>query len=367
MALTSHVLSKRIAKWRDRAGLSLEDVGAIAGLSVTALAEIEAGKQTVSAATFERIARGLGADPSWLLTDEPAKDVGRNVARFRSVAGTPLELVGHDRRLLGMAAEVGRVGYWLAGELGEPPHLLHPTPTGFAADGKNWLQGYQLGERARVSARDDHAPVKSVQGLLESLGIHVAFVSFRTADIEAAAVWEPKAVPVILLNKQLERISRVHSRRSVLAHELCHLLHDASVETGLLTSVTRSSQESDPAEQRANGFSPGFLAPRAWVEEVREPGALMTLLITRWGFSVEGAAWHTRNTLRLPEAEATELMQSHRSMPLARLVESVARRQDGIRASVSPLMDGLVADRVVEAHEHDLLSRGRAAELLHFQ
>lgn len=365
--LTAQVLSRRIAKWRDRSGLSLDEVGLLAELPPGMLAEIESGTRPLSAAKFERVARALGADPSWLLTDEPARDVARSVARFRSVNGTSVELAAADRRLLGVAAEVGRVGYWLAGELGERPCALHPTPTAFSGDGKDWLQGYQLGERARGELMNDRQPIKSVQGLFEGLGVHVAFVSFKTGDLEAAAVWEPQAIPVVLLNRNLERISRVHSRRAVLAHELCHLLHDASAETGMLTSVTRSSQESDPGEQRANGFSPGFLAPRPWIEGSNDPDALMTLLINTWGFSVEGAAWHTRNTLRVTESDAAALMLRHRPTPLARLSESVAHRQDGLLASVSPLVDGLVGERVARAKDQDILSAGRATELLQLQ
>lgn len=159
----------------------------------------------------------------------------------------------------------------------------------------------------------------------------------------------------------------MHSRRAVLAHELCHLLHDASPDSGMLTSVTRTSQEGDPSEQRANGFSPAFLAPRAWIEASTDPGALLDLLVRVWGFSIEGAAWHVRNTLDLAESEAPELMQRHRGTAPARLRETVPRNRDVAGLDVSPLMDGLVGDRVLRATDQAILSAGRADELLRLQ
>jgi hypothetical protein len=49
------------------------------------------------------------------------------------------------------------------------------------------------------------------------------------------------------------------------------------------------------------------------------------------------------------------------------LEESVTRSHDGLLAEASAIMDGLVGERVVASHRHDILSRGRALELLHLQ
>ena len=57
----------RIGLLRSTLGLNAQDFAALAGISVGALRKIEAGFDTLSTRTTERLAYASGVDPDWLL------------------------------------------------------------------------------------------------------------------------------------------------------------------------------------------------------------------------------------------------------------------------------------------------------------
>ncbi|MBN8457557.1 MAG: helix-turn-helix transcriptional regulator [Verrucomicrobia bacterium] len=59
--------STRIGLLRSTLGLNAQDFAALAGISVGALRKIEAGFDTLSTRTTERLAYASGVDPDWLL------------------------------------------------------------------------------------------------------------------------------------------------------------------------------------------------------------------------------------------------------------------------------------------------------------
>jgi Zn-dependent peptidase ImmA (M78 family) len=232
-----------------------------------------------------------------------------------------------------------------------------------------WREGYGLGETAREHLSPRQEPLQSVQGVLEAHQVHVARVPLGDERNIAVSIYEPGAIPVILLNLAASRVNQRLSRRAVLAHELCHLLHDGG-EANLVTLVTRE-EDREPIERRANAFAPGFIAPRKWtratttattpIEQVRE-------IARTWGLTFEGAAWHAKNSEVITPEMADELVKRHEVV--ASECEPTLSRRDpasaGLDAEVTPLVAGLVQDMVVDAYAEGLISRGRAHELLTF-
>ena len=142
----------------------------------------------------------------------------------------------------------------------------------------SWEHGYELGAAANSTIAEGSCPISHLEQLLNENQIHVARVEFRTEGIEAASVWEQGAVPVILLNSRSSRVGYSLSRRAILAHELCHLLHDAG-EADLTTRVTLAETPNsfeDRIEQRARAFAPAFLAPQVRVMEWAEDQTAQT-------------------------------------------------------------------------------------------
>ena len=357
-------LGRRIEKWRKRTGLTAAEVAQKAGLSRPVLSSVEAGSEELSAYTFHRLAFALGIDPAVLLTETPGADPMRSTARFRT-KGADATLAAGDVRLLSLAAELGRVGASLCELLDDERWMRLPyesTPI----EPPPWRQGYRLGEAARVNLLPREGPLVSVQGAFEGLGIHVAIVPFSTGDVEAASLREPGAMPVILLNERAERVSRPHTRRAILAHELCHLLHDATAEDHLVTAVTRATDLHVDVEMRANGFGPAFLAPPSWLDgEAWEPMALARELMGRWFFSLEGAAWHVRNVLRLPESAGPALKEQllAESVRETRVAEGVPRSGGILGSQTTPLVTGLIGDLAQRAMDAGHISEGRAREI----
>jgi Zn-dependent peptidase ImmA (M78 family) len=215
---------------------------------------------------------------------------------------------------------------------------------------------------------------------LSELPVHVARVRFSTDDLEGASVWESGATPVILLNERAGRVTYSLSRRAILAHELCHLLHDggdADIATRVSSSEGRGNYE-EAVEQRARGFAPAFLAPRdqlrSWAGEARlprDPRGFVAEVARHWGLSYEGAIWHAKNT-GLIEPNVAAALSAERVLPDLP-TDDFEGEEIGFPPSMlnpdlpdesSQLMDGWATRAVVEALESSAISLGRAKELL---
>lgn len=381
---TSAVLGSRLRQRREELGASLEQAAEWSGLAPSKLAALEAGAPEASVGEFERACRGVAADASTLYRgDETPR---RRMTRFRATSTPDAPLPPAAIRALAVGAELGRVLASLLQHLGRPvPLEQHRKTAALRTTPDPWEQGYVLAERARVRLHPEAGPIRNVEALLAELGVHVGRVRFPVREVEAASVWEPGAVPVILLNAGLRRARYGLSRRAILCHELCHLLHDAG-EAEMTTRVSWSEDAGnydDAIEQRARGFSPAFLAPR---DEVRaalagesggkrrpEARSVVDSLARRWGLSYEGAVWHAKNCRLIQGADAQQLV-TRRSMaaelPWANQFEQQppstppALVHAALPDGPSPMMHGFGAGVVLAALDRAAISAGRAREIL---
>jgi len=367
-------VGRQIRAARESLQLPALDVARMARMPPERLREIEAGAPPFTHELYA-LADVLAIEPGALVSGR-LNDSSRSVARFRAAHGiqeTTELLCAHDVRLLARAAELGRVGAYLCNALEMPPLGFSAArrPLAVRPQPEAWRQGYELGKEARRSLFPEPGPILSVQQIIESFGIHVAFVSFEAGAVEAASLFEPGALPIVLLNKSIQRIKYRLARRAILAHELCHILHDGG-EQNLVTVVSRRLDDS-PVEQRANGFAPNFVAPEGSVAvRHREPRRIVTELGATWGLSFEGATWHAKN-LQLISADVAErlLAGSGRRIVGEAEFEPVIPRtppdQFGLPARLTDLVTGYVAELTVRAFAEGIISRGRAAELLSFR
>lgn len=366
----------RIRNRRKAFDASIEAMASWASLPAERWRAIENGAP-LSVAELGHVARALAVEPGTLLRGEE-RSPRRTVARFRQAVPLPAPSI-LESRTLALAAELGRIGGALHRLLGKPLPLVNVRKSIPVSDREEpWRQGYRLGEAARRSLGIPVGPVIDLQKTLEAAAIHVATLPFSGADIDAASLMEEGAMPVLLLNQRSPRIARLLPRRAAMAHELCHLLHDAG-EHDLETQMSRSegSAQDDPAEQRARAFGPAFLAPR---EEVRhwfrsgsgrklgDPEAKVIHLAKRWGLSWGGAVWHAKNCQLIRPATADRLagepsprpdwpVDFERAEP-----RSTSRLPEGMEPN--PLCRGKIAELVGEALEIGAISEGRAREIL---
>ncbi|MEZ4294179.1 MAG: ImmA/IrrE family metallo-endopeptidase [Polyangiaceae bacterium] len=355
-----------VLRQREGLGLSASIVAGDAGMSTARLREIESG-QAPTTWEIAKLAHALGTDAAALWRGDNESSAKRSTARFRAPSGVN-KLSPQDTRLLARLAEAGRILGYLRSQLGQPPSTISQNRAVKALDPQPeaWEQGYLLGAKARFALAPERRPILSIQACLESLGAHVATVELEATDILAASLYEPGAAPVIALNKRAARVRMPMSRRAVLAHELCHLLHDGG-ENDLLTLVSRQN-EREPHEQRANGFAPSFIVPGGWLPmEVADPRDQAVETARTWGLSFEGATWHLKNAGRITPKQAEALLPSPELVsedgfepPTER--EPIAPLSSDIEPT--PLTAGLLSDVVLRAFKADLISRARAVEIL---
>jgi Zn-dependent peptidase ImmA (M78 family)/transcriptional regulator with XRE-family HTH domain len=355
----------RLKNRRDGFGLSRQEISGRTGITAERIAALEGNVDAPATFELAALADALATDPATLWRGGASPDPKRTTARFRAPLGID-RLTSHDARLLAQSAEAGRICAHLRRQLGH-----HPTPIealrsvqGVRRDREEWEQGYDLGEQARRQIAPQRQPIPSVQSLLEEQGVHIALVRLD-AQVEAASIFELGATPVILLNRSIERVRMPLSRRAILAHELCHLLHDGG-SRDILTAVSRQEDQSQH-ERRANGFAPSFIAPRDWLQVTATRQREIVLQIaSTWGFSFEGAVWHAKNSGYLTPDAAANLaeqfvtIESDFEADLPRTPPGMV----GLHAEPSILTDGLLAETVLLAFQEGLVSKGRAEEIL---
>jgi Zn-dependent peptidase ImmA (M78 family) len=350
--------------------LPVETVANLAGLDSQRLLGIEASAFVPSAWELAAVAEALACDPAELLAGG-AEDPRRSVARFRG-GQAAMGLTGGDLRLLARGAEAGRVLAHLKSRLDEPVSQIPSNRQVRGPSGRRepWADGYDLGAAARALLSPDGS-IRSIQELFEAAGIHVAGVQFE-GNVEAASLYEVGASPVILLNTRAPRFAHPLARRAILAHELCHLLHDGGERE--LTVVTRE-QDGSAIEQRANGFAPSFIAPKELVVSamkvkkvsLKDPKALVLDLANAWGLSFEGAAWHAKNLNLLDPRVAEKLAAGPKTQIRVDFEPDLQRTppdQFGIEVKATELSDGLLSETAIVACAEGLISRERASEIL---
>ncbi len=337
-----------------------------------------------TAAEYEKLCRALAVDPVAMYRGEGDRP-RRSPARFRVATSLDRPDPG-DVRLLSLAAEQGRILAHLVEMRGGEVRLARFRRTEAIAparDGEIWLRGYDLGESSRNALFDEPGPIREFEQLLRDLGVHVARVTFSSADIDAASVWEPDAIPVVLVNEGSARTKHLPALRATLAHELCHLLHDSG-ERDITTLVSWGEEGhgnyDDAIEARARAFAPAFLAPRSqtreWAGTLRESRKadgrkFVAALAEHWGLSYEGAVWHAKNC-RLVEADRAEKL-AHQDRKPRLSYSTFENAPAGVQPSMfhealpeeaAPLWDGKATEIVLAALEEGHITAGRARELL---
>jgi Zn-dependent peptidase ImmA (M78 family) len=370
--MTNTAKTTLVARLFDRAEqLGLEEqLSELSGVGAARLQDIKEEVVNLSSSEYEALCRALVVDPTLMYRGREDESPAHATARFRT-AFCHAKPKGLDLRVLLWAAESGRVLAALMRELDEPIPLseLRQTRALEPTSAKPWEEGYELGERARGEPAPEQGPLRDIESLLVDAGVHVIEASLSAAEVDAASLWEQGA-PVIVLNASSPRMRHPGAWRATLAHELCHLLHDAD-DQALTTCVSwgaegRGDYEED-VERRTRAFAPAFLAPRAWVrawaeelptktrEDARE---FVRQLATYWGLSFEGAAWHAQSCDLISHQQARDLVALDRKphVDYSRFKANLTLGQGhwGSRA-VSSIQ--LAAD---EGH----ISQGRADELL---
>lgn len=360
-------LGEYIRRIREAYGFDFAQLARLSAISASRIREIESGSP-FSTVELAQLAGALSVDPAHLHAGK-IEETQRTVARFRAPIGLS-DIDGLDARLLARAAEAGETCAELRTLLGKgtSPIAVCRKPMAVTKGIEPWREGYDLGGSARETLLPTHNAITSVQQCLEDLGVHVAFVHFEAQGIEAASLFEPNSSPVILLNNSSSRVKYPLSRRAILAHEICHLLHDGGERD--LTIVSREeSLDASGTERRANGFAPNFLAPKEWVRSNgKNAKAIVTELAENWGLSLEGAAWHAKNLGLIRDSQVKQFRNEALKPGFETQFERELPRTPpdlfGIEGEPTDLARGYLSELAIVAAEEGAISKARATEII---
>lgn len=297
MPIDQEELGQRLREAREASSMTQAQVAGELNVARSTVAEMEAGRRSVSGLELERLAYLFGKDLREFLSPRFDASDGLAVA-FRAAP----ELARNDlARSLRDAVRLGRELSNLEALLGlGPPTLAGPL---FPAEiPRNRLQARQQGEKAAQEERRrldlGMAPVDDLAELLEGQGVRTAWIDLPD-EVSGLTLRQREAGLFVVVNRRHPWIRR----RFSWAHELAHVRLDADISG----TVSRVDARDDLREIRANAFAATFLMPEAgvrqYVEELGkgEPSRSRTELFDggEGGLAVEGRSAPGRQRLQM--------------------------------------------------------------------
>lgn len=253
-------LGQRLRVARESAGLTQAGVAEHLSLSRPTVADIEAGRRSVSGLELDRLSYLFGRDirdflgPSFNAEDALS-------AMFRAAPELAQDDVAESLR---KTVRIGRELSKLKEALGLFESGLSAPSFSAVVPRARW-DAVQQGERAAVEERRrldlGSAPIEDLAELLEAEGVSTVWIELP-ADISGLTLRLRDAGLFVIVN------SRHHwlRRRFSWAHELAHVRLDPDLVSG----VSRVGDREDLREVRANAFAAAFLLPEDGVRQYVE-------------------------------------------------------------------------------------------------
>ncbi len=138
---------------------------------------------------------------------------------------------------------------------------LANEPQPLRAGESPWTDGYRLAQewRAKAGIRHKHDGAVDVEEHLERLGVTFADIELDDVATAGLAVQPEPGAPYIFVNRRNPRCEFPSGKRFILAHELCHLLHDRAHGRNL--AIISGPWAPRDLEKRANAFAAALLMP----------------------------------------------------------------------------------------------------------
>jgi len=301
MHFSQEDLGRRVARARERCGLSQAQLAEAVGLSQSAVSRIESGLRGVDSLELARIAAELRVSVLDLLEERPLPDELLAFAARLQTARVPGAVDRARRRVIELV-ELHR----LLSDLGVPPEPAPEIPTNLVpGQGRAVDRGAALADRARRELGLGDEPLPDLIELLEErLGVHVA-VEPLPEGVEGLCI-RLEDFSLALVRSQ----SVVGRERFTLAHELGHLLAGDAEPLHLDEDLFGRGLE----EMRSNAFAAHFLMPEAGLRKRTRgravDGQVVCELQYAFGVSLEALLWHLRNLGLIDEVTQRELQAS---------------------------------------------------------
>lgn len=138
---------------------------------------------------------------------------------------------------------------------------LTEQPQPLRAGESPWNDGYRLAQEwtAKAEIRHKRDGAVDVEEHLERLGVTFGDIELDDAATAGLAVQPAQGAPHIFVNRRNPKCGFHSGRRFILAHELCHLLHDRAHGRDL--AMISGPWAPRDLEKRANAFAAALLMP----------------------------------------------------------------------------------------------------------
>jgi hypothetical protein len=341
----SQGIGKLVQTHRSKVGFSHVELAELARVPLAALEAFEEERGNITAAALDRVAYVLAVDAGALRQGRIERSPTAALffrqaafADFRDVEDRPQIVEAFERALAlrKVNALLGRPA-----SLREQFEPEEPTPEA-AQD------GYRLARKVRSALGNETGPLGDMAELLEEeFDILVRTEVLSSSRIDALALKEPQTgAAAAILNAASRRRSNAWAARVDLAHELGHILFDPP--QGEINLIVDQEDEEGRgvrhAEKRARAFSAELL---------------MLELLAR-----ARQEFHTPIEITVNHLVNREYIVGFQQDA----VIEEARRTGGGRAAPipppQPSRQDVLTRRVLEALDRDLISAGRARELL---
>lgn len=283
MELTQAFLGERIARARQRAGISQGALAELVGLTQSAISRIEAGERSVESLELARIARELQISVLDLLEERPLMEELLLAARAKATESAGLD------RALDRVVNLVRLEQLVKGPGEDRPRPLEqvPAPNDLDAIGEGqWLAQHM---RAVWNLDDDPMP-NNFESLVEDLsGLSIALEPLSEQVAGLYACVDETAIALVDSSVPFGR------QRFTVAHELCHfLLRD---DDRLIIDERLSGRSK--TERRANAFAAHFLMPeesiRRYLRGREADDEVAVELVYTFGVSLQALLWRLFN------------------------------------------------------------------------
>jgi Zn-dependent peptidase ImmA (M78 family) len=179
--------------------------------------------------------------------------------------------------------------------------MLAKSPQAWREGTSAWGDGYRLAQEWTAAAGVDKGRTGfvDIEWHLKGLGVHVADIELSDAGTAGLAVQPEGGAPHVFVNLRNPKCRFPSGRRFVLAHELCHLLHDRA--QGQSLAMISGPWAPRELEQRANAFAAALLMPdnllrkAAAVSKSEMAFDLLLALAKRLQVSTDALAHHLEN------------------------------------------------------------------------
>jgi Zn-dependent peptidase ImmA (M78 family)/DNA-binding XRE family transcriptional regulator len=387
MPINAQELGRRLRAAREACRMNQEDVAKRLSVSRSTVAQMELGNRAVSSLELDRLAYLFGRDIREFVADAFHED-DTLAALFRAepaVAENP-EVVEKIRECIAIGRELTNIEQLLGIDREQSKVAAFPLPT----PKTRWeaiQQGARVADEERRRLGLGLSPVPEMTEIIELQGVRTGLVDLPD-DVSGISINDPKLGFFVVANRQ----HHVWRRRFSFAHEYAHLL----VDRDRFGTVSRTSQNDDLIEVRANSFSACFLMPvdavarfvaalgkgkpsRSLVQVYDENEAVtvegraaphsqdlqtydVVQMASLFGVSVPAALYRLRNLRLITDAELARLKsedESGRSRTAARLLGVAEPDHAEVRNEFRQRFLGLALD----AYRRDLISTGKLREL----